>query len=151
MCSLSHSPLNEELTFMLLPCHFRWLYAYKRKSRNWRMNWPLSLGSRGQRRSQKQSSFSKPADIFFNSASLCELLCWPWCYEFTSKRQGLLGQSEIACRRQLRVAAFHEKLDKAGGVFAASALRKQRTEHGVDGSILLCQLKRRDCIIVMQL
>lgn len=28
------------------------------------MNWPLSLASGGQRCSQKQSSFSKPADFF---------------------------------------------------------------------------------------
>ena len=35
------------------------------------------------------------------------------------------------------MAAFHEKLHKAGSVFAASALRKKRTERGENGSILL--------------
>lgn len=38
------------------------------------MNWPWSLGSRGQRHLQKQSSFSKPAAFFF-SFSLTVKVC----------------------------------------------------------------------------
>ncbi|XP_017894149.1 PREDICTED: kinesin-like protein KIF6 [Capra hircus] len=52
------------------------------------------------------------------------------------QRTEALTEAELL-QRQGRVAAFHEKLHKAGSVFAASALRKKRTERGENGSILL--------------
>lgn len=91
------------------------------------MNWPLSPGNRGQKHSQKRSSFSKSADSF--SFSLTARVCVPFfvgLHVMNSPQSTEVSwdSSEIARRRQLRVAAFHGKLDKAGSVFVASALRK---------------------------